>query len=130
MTPSGHLLCTFRLTRVLQVLVLTAVCWTCQGIRAEATTCDCGVDCVSNCTAGHYWDNGSCTDCPAGYYCPGSRHCPQGDSCMFPCPTGTYTPVLRATSEDECLPCPPGSYCQTPGLAWPTGECDPGWFCS
>ncbi|XP_019636845.1 PREDICTED: plasminogen-like [Branchiostoma belcheri] len=22
------------------------------------------------------------------------------------------------------------SYCQTPGLAWPTGECDPGWFCT
>ncbi|XP_035678853.1 multiple epidermal growth factor-like domains protein 11 [Branchiostoma floridae] len=25
---------------------------------------------------------------------------------------------------------PSSSYCQTPGLSWPTDECNPGWFCT
>ena len=42
--------------------------------------------------------------CQKGYYCP----------------TGSHDP----------LPCPEGMYCNQTGLSLPTGDCDPGYYCS
>ena len=42
--------------------------------------------------------------CPIGYYCTnGTRF-----STEYPCPSGTYGPVQKLQSEDECYPCDPG----------------------
>ena len=30
----------------------------------------------------------------------------------------------------DCTPCPGGRYCETPGLTQPTGDCQPGFYCS
>lgn len=32
-------------------------------------------------------------------------------------------------SIDDCVPCIAGSYCETTGLAEPSGLCDEGWYC-
>ena len=32
-------------------------------------------------------------------------------------------------SEADCIPCTPGSYCETTGLSVPTALCDEGWYC-
>ena len=33
-------------------------------------------------------------------------------------------------NETACVACEPGHYCASPGLDWPTGQCDPGWYCT
>lgn len=40
--------------------------------------------------------------------------------------------LFRDTSvlQDECVPCSPGHYCDTPGLTVPKGECWEGFYCS
>lgn len=46
--------------------------------------------------------------CPSGYYCKqGTRH-----AFEFPCPKGTYNPVEKREVETDCVPCPPGKYCE------------------
>lgn len=30
---------------------------------------------------------------------------------------------------EDCVPCTPGSYCETTGLSEPTNPCDEGWYC-
>jgi hypothetical protein len=34
------------------------------------------------------------------------------NTCMTPCPAGTYNNVAYAASEAECLACPAGKYCE------------------
>ena len=89
----------------------------------------------------------SCDPCPGGAYCVLGTYapaaCPPGYACplvpgdgvgttsayAFPCPPGTYSPFFNLTSTAQCLPCVAGSWCGTPGLAAPTGLCDPGYVC-
>lgn len=42
--------------------------------------------------------------------------------CMCPHFTGKQ-------SLSDCVPCTPGSYCETTGLSEPTDLCDEGWYC-
>ena len=88
--------------------------------QSECAECPVGFYCPENST------DYSTTDCLAGHYCPAGT-CHGTD---FPCPRGYYNPNLGANTIDECLPCEPGSYCETVGLDAPTGLCDAGWFCS
>jgi hypothetical protein len=81
--------------------------------------------------------------CPVGAYCVSPVTCEGsaegateifGDGCgswvYELCPAGTYNPnTHQPTEEQACLMCPPGKYCQTTGLEYPTGDCDPGHFC-
>nr|XP_054598666.1 uncharacterized protein si:ch211-286b4.4 [Nothobranchius furzeri] len=70
--------------------------------------------------------------CPAGHYCdglPGSDF--DGGTGPRPCPLYTYRASLGAGSKGECLPCPPGSYCNSTGLTdYTSSPCPPGFWCS
>ncbi|CDI84633.1 hypothetical protein, conserved [Eimeria praecox] len=61
--------------------------------------------------------------CPAGMYCTG------GQAPAQPCPVGTYGRDTGATSIDDCLPAPAGSYVDTAGSTEPSGSCLPGYYC-
>ena len=47
--------------------------------------------------------------CPAGYYCP------EGTGGPNRCPSGTYNEGTMKENEEDCLPCPPGQYCEQDG---------------
>ncbi|KAM6987470.1 uncharacterized protein LKV04_010315 [Tautogolabrus adspersus] len=70
--------------------------------------------------------------CPAGHYCdgvPGSDF--TGGTGPRPCPPFTYRASPGASSKGDCLPCPPGSYCNSTGLTdFSSSPCPPGLWCS
>jgi len=93
-------------------------------------------------------DTKHCEICPQGYSCtsaststnnkitscPQHRYCPEGTkTSKIPlCPPGTYAPFTNAKSQYDCLPCPPGSYCEgteTSGTANGPTDCPKGYFC-
>lgn len=45
----------------------------------------------------------------------------------YPCPAGTFSGQTSTSNKSGCVPCPPGKYCSSAGLAVPTGQCSPGW---
>ena len=61
----------------------------------------------------------TCSPCQAGYYCP-------TPSTQTPCPAGTYSAAVSATSSSICSPCPAGAYCLSASAA-PTA-CLPGTY--
>lgn len=82
--------------------------------------CNCNYD-------GQYLNNGVCTWCPAGYYCPSNNStdpiaCPLGtyssgsSTECYNCSAGYYTPTNTSTS---CTICPKGSYCPNGAQAIP-----------
>ncbi|CAG5113265.1 Oidioi.mRNA.OKI2018_I69.chr2.g7385.t1.cds [Oikopleura dioica] len=86
------------------------------------------------CDAGKYCDPfetgvvvpvSSPKECPPGYYCP------SGTKFMYeyPCPAGKIRKTEGAASENDCDPCPAGSYCKDRGLSAPTGDCYKGYEC-
>jgi len=99
------------------------------------------------CAKGYYSINegsSSCTPCPAGYYCKQDpikgnsgqiEDCTEGHYCKEaseepePCPKGTYSPTKNLHKESECLPCPPGKYCEEAGKSIPTADCRAGYYC-
>ncbi|XP_030007196.1 uncharacterized protein LOC115431086 [Sphaeramia orbicularis] len=70
--------------------------------------------------------------CPAGHYCdglPGSDF--NGGAGPRPCPMYTYRASPGAGSKGDCLPCPPGSHCNSTGLSdYTSNPCPPGYWCS
>ncbi|KAL0973027.1 hypothetical protein UPYG_G00197910 [Umbra pygmaea] len=122
-----------------------------------SVTCTAGYMCPPGsanaipCVPGTYQDQtgqAECPKCPAGFYCAGSTAgqvtgtqspapCPKGHYCPpgtqsgveYPCPVGTFTGQTSTSSEAGCVPCPPGQYCSSAGLASPTGPCSPGYLC-
>ncbi|XP_029700281.1 zonadhesin [Takifugu rubripes] len=70
--------------------------------------------------------------CPAGYYCDGI---PGSDFTRGagprPCPLYTYRASPGAGSKGDCVPCPPGSHCNSTGLKGYTESlCPPGFWCT
>ncbi len=80
-----------------------------------------------------------CVECPEGSFCvEGSSNpaiCPMGFYCIagleapIPCPVGTIGNNASLFDVLQCVPCPPGQYCDSPGLTSPRGSCDPGFVC-
>ncbi len=60
--------------------------------------------------------------CSAGYVCPQGTKYPQ----QHPCPVGTWSSIVGAQNLSSCWPCPPGLYCNSTGLNWPSGMCHAG----
>lgn len=59
--------------------------------------------------------------CPVAHYCdglPGSDF--NGGTGPRPCPLYTYRDSPGAGSKGDCLPCPPGSHCNSTGLTYCT----------
>ncbi|MEQ2198095.1 hypothetical protein XENOCAPTIV_007691 [Xenoophorus captivus] len=83
-----------------------------QGSVSNMTHCQWGVQCAGPCPPGdpviHL--------CPAGHYCDGL---PGSDFSVGtgprPCPMFTYRASPGAGSKGDCLPCPPGSNCNSTG---------------
>ncbi|KAM8904697.1 uncharacterized protein AB9W97_008232 isoform 6-T6 [Spinachia spinachia] len=87
----------------------------------------------------------SCIACPQGFYCPGRSNgslsktyeCPAGHYCpsgtwskhQYPCPAGSINPHTRMAKPQDCLPCPAGYFCLTPGMSVASGQCDAGYYC-
>ena len=85
-----------------------------------------------NCTAGSYCEEVSLTavsgDCAPGYYCEAGspvRNPATGSGYGGLCSVGHYCPEGSPFE----IPCPPGEYCDSPGLAAPTGDCSAGHLC-
>nr|CEL64355.1 TPA: GCC2 and GCC3 domain-containing protein [Neospora caninum Liverpool] len=119
--------------------------------ESDATACPEGFYCPAGsavpfaCKQGQYCEGpslaqptGGCkpaTYCPvgttaaAGVACPRGSYCP-GDTDPLPCPPGTYGDAESLSAEDQCTPCPAGSYCSSPGLVEPSGLCAGGYFCA
>ncbi|XP_055369802.1 uncharacterized protein si:ch211-286b4.4 [Betta splendens] len=70
--------------------------------------------------------------CPAGHYCdglPGSDF--SGGTGPRPCSPYTYRASPGAGSKGDCLPCPPGSHCNSTALTdYTSTPCPPGHWCS
>ena len=86
----------------------------------------------------------TCLSCPAGFYCdsfnsslfepqlcPKGHYCPTGTkyASQFPCPIGTFNNHTGSSEQSQCHACPGRYYCSTPGLAFPSELCSPGYFC-
>ncbi|KAJ9462455.1 Myosin heavy chain, partial [Diplonema papillatum] len=86
--------------------------------------------------------NQACYDCPAGYYCaegtagisdsnrcPEGHYCPEGSADPAPCPAGTYSSSLGATTRAVCLLCPAGYYCPAGSPQYEARDCPIGFYC-
>ncbi|KAJ8397174.1 hypothetical protein AAFF_G00440080 [Aldrovandia affinis] len=61
--------------------------------------------------------------------CPKGHYCPEGTSLPLPCPLGSFSNSLHVKETDGCSPCPPGQFCGSMGLVWPSGPCREGHYC-
>ena len=111
--------------------------------ESQCSPCDAGYYCgevgltqpMEHCYAGSVCVLGSAIPNPdgsdsSGYPCPEGFYCLEGSTAPLPCPMGTFSNATQLTSIAECLPCTPGMYCITEGLASPTGSCFAGHFCT
>jgi hypothetical protein len=48
---------------------------------------------------------------PNPYICPVVHYCPEGTETALPCPNGYWTPYRGAKSENECITCERGHFC-------------------
>jgi len=65
-------------------------------------------------------------ECQEGHFCPdGTRFATQN-----PCPLGTYSNKTKLVNASQCHPCDGGWFCDVAGLTKPSGQCDPGFFCT
>ncbi|CAG6003426.1 unnamed protein product, partial [Menidia menidia] len=82
----------------------------------------------ASCSACPQGNNASLSEsyeCPVGHYCPPrtwSKH-------QYPCPAGSFNPHTQKTKSQDCLPCPPGFYCDSPGKNVASGLCSAGYYC-
>ena len=55
--------------------------------------------------------------------------CPEGSNVPQLCPAGRFNPSRNMDSIDDCIPCPPGKYCDTDGGTAVAGDCAAGYYC-
>jgi hypothetical protein len=76
------------------------------------------------CVNGNYQDQlgqGTCKQCPGGFYCRNNAslpvtcslgaYCPNGTATPILCPAGTYGAQTGLSNVSECAVCPSGRYC-------------------
>nr|XP_006821767.1 PREDICTED: uncharacterized protein LOC100369099 [Saccoglossus kowalevskii] len=103
-----------------------------------------------DCPAGFYCPEVESGQCDAGYYCRSGSDspmpsllslgdaniCPPGFYCSLgtaepePCPPSTFNNQTGITSEFKCQSCLEGYYCEVPGLEYPSGFCEAGFYCT
>ncbi|TYZ59327.1 hypothetical protein PybrP1_004972 [[Pythium] brassicae (nom. inval.)] len=96
------------------------------------------------CDPGYYCTLGAYTSAPMNYestifgvsnkhtgaQCPQGAYCPLGSATPTLCPPGTFNNFTGLETETQCVSCPPGRYCETPGLFLSTGNCFAGYYCT
>ncbi|RUS80925.1 hypothetical protein EGW08_011306, partial [Elysia chlorotica] len=95
-----------------------------EGITEPSGLCNAGYFCVLNQTSPSPSYNSQGGPCPQGTYCT------QGSSMYEFCPKGTYGSASLLTALSDCTFCPPGEFCDQPGLSAPNGSCLAGYYCS
>ncbi|XP_071958738.1 uncharacterized protein [Antedon mediterranea] len=99
----------------------------CDSFNATVTSgfCDPGFYCLLGSDSQQPGDSstGDAGVCPTGYYCGFGTGEPD------PCPASTFSNVTGITAEQYCQQCLEGMYCDTPGLAYPKGLCEEGFYC-
>ncbi|XP_078539496.1 uncharacterized protein LOC144824222 [Lissotriton helveticus] len=119
--------------------------------KSECIPCPSGYYCrggrrQGRCAAGHFclagsWEftpqgqnfnRSSSTECHWGQMCAGvcppGFFCEEGAASPRPCPVDTIRALPGARHKEDCLPCPPGSWCK-PGDPF-AHPCPPGHYCS
>ncbi|MGH0162299.1 UNVERIFIED_CONTAM: hypothetical protein FKN15_067495 [Acipenser sinensis] len=94
------------------------------GLSQPTGACMTGFLCFLGAFSPHPLGDSTGRICTPGFYCP------QGTTRMLPCPAGTFSTLEGAGSEADCRLCPPGLYCQGPGLTAPSGSCSAGFYCT
>eukprot|EP01135_Chromosphaera_perkinsii_P005913 Nk52_evm8s371 gene=Nk52_evmTU8s371 len=94
-----------------------------DGLSSPTGKCSSGYFCISKATSITPTDGITGNICPAGHYCP------EGSGSALPCPASKYSSATGNIKSGDCLLCTPGSYCETTGLAKPTGQCTAGYYC-
>jgi hypothetical protein len=107
---------------------------------SQCTQCDPGYYCdtanmltpAGKCLAGFYCILGATAPngTSSGGECPQGTYCMQGSSIPTDCPKGMYGSASRLTKLNDCTFCPPGKYCDSPGLTAPSGNCLQGFYCT
>ncbi|EGD79005.1 hypothetical protein PTSG_01976 [Salpingoeca rosetta] len=64
-----------------------------------------------------------------GGQCPEAHYCPEGSSAPTPCPPGTISAAVQASSNATCTACPPGFYCEAAGQTQAAAQCAAGYYC-
>jgi hypothetical protein len=94
-----------------------------QGLTAPTGDCD----------AGFFCSNGSSLPNPValafGDISPKGFYAPAGSAQPMPCPAGTYNPSEGKVTLSDCISCDVGHFCNSSGLAAPTGVCPAGFVC-
>jgi hypothetical protein len=93
---------------------------------------------VGGCSAGFYCTGGAIIPNPGqngtaqsyGAPCPVGAYCPVGTTVPFPCPAGTFNPVIGAANISFCQPCSAGKACVGTGLHTPDADCTAGYYCA
>ncbi|XP_071807027.1 uncharacterized protein, partial [Asterias amurensis] len=87
------------------------------------------------CAAGHYCRLGSDSRTPSvlsrgdAGICPPGYFCKQGTGEPEACPVSTFNNETNRERMDQCQTCLEGHYCDIPGLDYPAGECEAGYYC-
>ncbi|CAH1797039.1 unnamed protein product, partial [Owenia fusiformis] len=110
---------------------------------SQCTQCTTGFYCSETnattvtgpCDPGFFCRSGSDAQQPTGLTAGDAGVCPMGHYCEAQtgeptaCPPGTFNNDTGLVNEASCQQCLPGHYCDVPGLSFPTGLCDPGFYC-
>ena len=114
----------------------------CPADSSAPTSCTGGKYCAKSqlsvesgdCTEGYYCTLASTVPTPndgvMGNICPAGYYCPVGTTVQIACGLGTYLPYTGAVSVSECIECPPGYYCNSLGISFPTTVCPVGYICA
>ena len=109
---------------------------------AECTKCDPGKYCdtpgqtssTGDCTEGFYCEGGAYIPTPkdgeTGNLCPAGGYCTAGVTAPISCPNGKFNNFQGARSDDDCVNCLPGYYCEGSSNPEPTGQCFAGYYCT
>ncbi|XP_075046430.1 uncharacterized protein LOC142107145 [Mixophyes fleayi] len=93
------------------------------GLPAPSGECAAGFFCTGGAKTSKPTDTVQGDICPPGTYCPNGSHHPQF------CPAGTYSADYSLGMVSDCKACPPGYYCNSSGITFPTGQCSEGYYC-
>ncbi|EPR58001.1 GCC2 and GCC3 domain-containing protein [Toxoplasma gondii GT1] len=94
------------------------------GAVEDAGDCEAGYLCIRGATVSTPTDGVTGSLCPLGYYCGSGAQQPES------CPQGAYIPFAGSTSQDDCISCKPGFYCDGSDKANPLKPCFAGSYCT
>ena len=98
-----------------------------KGLTAVTADCDAGFYCISGSRRPEPIDYVSGRKCPEGGFCLEGTLSPEG------CGDTLYLVIEGARSDASCITCLAGYYCLSDTTSYapePTGECNPGYYCT